>query len=121
MNSLSGRCLCGAIRFTIPMPARFEVCHCDDCRRWHGASPVGVDLTEVTLSSDDARLRWYNSSPPVERGFCKKCGTSLFYRMKRDPTRWSVYHGALENVPPSIPLGPQHFTNERPAQNRIEG
>ncbi len=120
MTTLSGRCLCGTIRFTVPTPSRFEVCHCDDCRRWHGASAIGIDLTIVTLTSGETALRWFNSSPPVERGFCGTCGSSLFYRAKRDPRRWSVFHGALKDVPKRIPLGPQHFIGRRPSLYRIE-
>ncbi len=121
MTTLSGSCLCGTIHFIVPTPSRFEVCHCDDCRRWHGVSAIGVDLTIVTLTSGETALRWFNSSPPVERGFCETCGSSLFYRAKHDPRRWSVFHGALDDVPASIPLGPQHFVGRRPNLYRIEG
>ncbi|GFE65720.1 hypothetical protein KIN_27940 [Litoreibacter roseus] len=119
MPTLSGRCLCGDVTFDIPSPARFDVCHCVDCRRWHGASPVGIDLTDVTLTSGASALKWYRSSPLAERGFCTTCGSSLFYRMAASPARWSCYLGALENVPPSIGLGSQHFERQRPVQYRV--
>ncbi|WP_411892555.1 GFA family protein [Yoonia sp. SDW83-1] len=119
MLTLSGRCLCGAITFEIPAPARFDVCHCVDCRRWHGTSPVGIDLTDVTLTSGASALTWYRSSSLAERGFCSTCGSSLFYRMTTNPARWSCYLGALENVPRNIGLGSQHFEQQRPAQYRV--
>ena len=30
-------------------------------------------------------LRWYASSPGAERGFCVRCGSSLFFRSQRWP------------------------------------
>lgn len=119
MSKLSGRCLCGAVTFEIPAPERFDVCHCVDCRRWHGTSPVGIDLTNVTMKSGASTLQWYRSSTLAERGFCRTCGSSLFYRMVASPARWSCYLGALENVPRTIVLGSQHFERQRPVQYRV--
>ena len=114
MTQLSGYCLCKAISFTIPTPKRFDACHCVDCRRWHGASIVGIDSTDVTLVRDAPTLKWFSSSDWAERGFCDKCGSSLFYRLKSNPAKWSVYMGALTNIPKKIPLGTQYFLAQKP-------
>ncbi|MEO0569243.1 MAG: GFA family protein [Pseudomonadota bacterium] len=116
---LSGRCLCGCITFTIPVPRKFDVCHCDDCRRWHGTSPVGIDGTDVELLSGADQLRWYQGPTGAERGFCERCGSSLFYRYYPGSNRWSAYIGALVDIPPDIPLGGQHFSNEKPSNYAI--
>lgn len=116
---LTGGCLCGAVRFTAPAPLRFEVCHCEDCRKWHGASAVGVDLTMVTLLSGFEDLKWYNHGKGAERGFCQCCGSSLFYRRAGDPRRWSIYHGSLDHAPADIPLGSQHFLWQKPKNYSI--
>ena len=41
------------------------------------ASACDTDQLQLV---DDAGLRWYRSSPAAERGFCKHCGSSLFWR-----------------------------------------
>lgn len=37
--------------------------------------------TDVSFEGEDA-IKIYNSSDWAERGFCKKCGSHLFYRLK---------------------------------------
>ncbi|MEM9006059.1 MAG: GFA family protein [Cyanobacteria bacterium P01_F01_bin.86] len=113
MNQLYGYCLCKAIAFSIPTPSRFDVCHCVDCRRWHGAPAIGIDSTEVTLLNDAPTLTWFNSSTMAERGFCSTCGTSLFYRLKSNRSKWSVYMGSLTKIPQNIPLGYQSFLGQK--------
>lgn len=115
LSRLSGRCLCGSITFTIPVPRQFDVCHCEDCRRWHGASPVGIDGTDVDLTSGAEALRWYQGPTGAERGLCGRCGSSLFYRYFPGSNRWSAYLGSLSDVPSEVPLGGQHFLSEKPS------
>ena len=43
-----------------------------------GARPDGNGL-RITIE-DDGCLTWYRSPPPVRRGFCGRCGSSLFYQ-----------------------------------------
>ncbi|KGD65591.1 glutathione-dependent formaldehyde-activating GFA [Alcanivorax nanhaiticus] len=40
-----------------------------------------VDCGEVSIQGDDS-VGVYPSSDWAERGFCKQCGTHLFYRLK---------------------------------------
>ena len=44
---------------------------------------------------EDAGLRWYRSSPAAERGFCKHCGSSLFWRPARG-AHISIMSGTLD-------------------------
>ncbi|MEM7464697.1 MAG: GFA family protein, partial [Pseudomonadota bacterium] len=38
MTQVTGGCLCGKVRFTVTgNPDRVGVCHCQHCRRHHGA------------------------------------------------------------------------------------
>ena len=81
---LRGRCLCGAVAFTLTPPTDFVThCHCESCRRSHGAAFVtwtGVPLERFELVSGEAQLRWYRSSRWIEWGFCGRCGSSMLYR-----------------------------------------
>lgn len=80
-RSLEGGCLCGAVRFTAR--GRFgevSVCHCSQCRRWHGAPGPYTSVRRDRLSFANQRgLAWYRSSDRARRGFCRECGTSLFW------------------------------------------
>ncbi len=80
----AGGCLCGAVRFSSEGPFLFCAhCHCAWCQRAHGAAFVtwlGVSETTFRLVQGEDRLTWYSSSEQSDRGFCSKCGTTLFFR-----------------------------------------
>ena len=78
-----GRCLCGAIQVvTKSCGEEMGACHCGMCRRWCGGGPLlAVDCgTDVSIVGEE-NVGVYKSSAWAERGFCKRCGTNLFYRL----------------------------------------
>jgi hypothetical protein len=80
----TARCLCGAIRYAVQGPLRSVlVCHCEECRRWHGhASAFTSARREELVLRDDTALRWVDSPASdrrARRGFCGECGSSLFW------------------------------------------
>ncbi len=85
--SAAGQCLCGALGFSLEWPSLWVAhCHCTMCQRAHGAAYVTwIGMAEDRVRIDDAQsqLRWYASSPGAERGFCARCGSSLFFRSAR--------------------------------------
>lgn len=78
-----GSCLCGAITFTTDnLIPKATACHCEMCRKWTGGVFISVSCgTDVKFEGDE-NLGVFDSSAWAERGFCKKCGASLFYRLK---------------------------------------
>ncbi len=79
----TGSCLCGAVTYEIKnAPKEVGACHCGMCRKWSGGIFIGVACTsdQVTFQGEE-NITVYTSSPWAERGFCKKCGSSLFYRV----------------------------------------
>lgn len=88
METVSGGCQCGAVRYTIRGPLTHpSLCHCRSCQKAHGAPAV----TWATLASDD--LIWtrgtpteFQSSPRAVRSFCGRCGTPLTYRAAGETT-----------------------------------
>lgn len=82
-----GSCLCGAVQFRAKTPSLWMAhCHCSLCRRAHGAAFVTwVGFAAERCRIDDLRstLRWYESTPGAERGFCSHCGSTLFFRSQR--------------------------------------
>ncbi|MEJ2583304.1 MAG: GFA family protein [Acidobacteriota bacterium] len=84
---LNGSCLCGAVRFEVMSPTRWCAhCHCSLCRRAHGAAFVtwfGVDRSSFELVSGTDELSWYQSTPAARRGFCSRCGSTIFFESER--------------------------------------
>jgi hypothetical protein len=79
----TGTCLCKAVTVTFPFQKEtFDACHCGMCRNWGGGPALTVDGgTSVTFEGQEF-ITVYSSSDWAERGFCKRCGTHLFYRLK---------------------------------------
>lgn len=96
-----GSCLCGAVAFTTTGPLRdIKACHCGQCRRTSGhfwaATSVPLDRLEITRSDG---LEWFRSSPAAERGFCRNCGSSLFWKPEGE-SRMAIAPGAFDDTPP---------------------
>ena len=76
---ITGRCLCGAIAFRVTgQPRDVHHCHCGMCRRATGgafATLVWVRRAGVNWHGEPGR---YRASAIATRGFCPRCGTSLF-------------------------------------------
>jgi hypothetical protein len=96
---MNGQCLCGAVRFH-GEPDRdrgVSVCHCGQCRRWGGGGPLIAIRFKGGLTLDaDETLVWYPSSAHGERGFCSRCGASLFWRAPGQGNDASASLGALQ-------------------------
>lgn len=76
------RCLCGAVRFTVtPQKTEMGVCHCEMCRRWSGGVFMAVECRDLVVENGGS-LSVFASSEWAERGFCRVCGSSLFWRMR---------------------------------------
>ncbi len=94
----TGSCLCGAVRFAISgdLPAP-DACHCTQCRKQSGHYFASTDIPRAALTIQGAEnVSWYRSSEKVRRGFCSKCGSSLFW----DPVQrdWiGVAMGAMDS------------------------
>jgi hypothetical protein len=107
-DSASGACLCGAVGFSIRLPSKWVAhCHCSMCRRANGAAFVtwvGAHDDGATLADPQRALRWHRSSPEAERGFCSRCGSSLFFRSSKWP---GELHVALANFQDEVDRAPQ--------------
>jgi hypothetical protein len=81
---LSGRCSCGLVRIELAPPTLFaSYCHCQTCRRVHGApfvawTAVVRDAFRVAYGRES--ITEYASSPGVVRAFCRRCGSPMFYK-----------------------------------------
>ena len=92
-----GRCLCGAVTFKIKGELRqVLVCHCSQCRRSSGhqwaATAAPVEAIEIDCQNT---LSWYRSSSKAKRGFCRRCGSSLFWQLDGSASL-SIAAGSLD-------------------------
>jgi hypothetical protein len=59
------------------------ICHCEECRRWHGhVSATAAARKEDLVLVEQRGLRWIDSprsDARARRGFCAECGSSLFW------------------------------------------
>ncbi len=79
----SGSCLCGAVKVVASLEKEeFDACHCGMCRKWGGGPALTIDGGSNVQLEGREFISVYNSSDWAERGFCKSCGTHLFYRLK---------------------------------------
>jgi len=92
---LSARCLCGGVQFTLPGPARaITACHCHQCRKLSGHFSASFDAGEETLDyAARAPLATYVTEGGGTRGFCRDCGSSLWFRARDG--RFSVEAGCI--------------------------
>jgi hypothetical protein len=86
--SVTGQCLCGAVRFEIDYPAFWSWHdHSRASRVAHGAAYatyVGVwrKRFRVTAGEDDI-ARYDDKESRATRSFCRRCGTPLIYERAR--------------------------------------
>ena len=113
---LTGHCLCGAVAYAGNGGVQqVHACHCSDCLRWSGGAFIGVRFAGGVAIADPAAVNWYNSSDWAERGSCRTCGSTLFYRIKADPAQLIVTAGSVDDQD-ALPAIEEHiFIDSKPA------
>lgn len=104
----AGSCLCGDVKFRVALPSKWCAhCHCSMCRRAHGAGYVtwlGCEAKRFEVTGGEQQLQWFSSSPGAERGFCTRCGSTLFFRSEQ----WAgEIHITLANFDDPVDRQPQ--------------
>lgn len=89
---IHGSCLCGAVRLEVqePLERAPEACHCTQCRKQTGSYLIAVNVRRSALKvlGEDS-VAWYQSSAKVERGFCRICGSTLFWKPNIEGYEWT--------------------------------
>jgi len=79
----TGSCLCGKVRVAADaMTLELACCHCSMCQHWGGGPFMTVECGTAVKFDGEEHIARYSSSDWGERGFCKHCGSHLFYRLK---------------------------------------
>lgn len=112
-NEYTGACLCGAVRFKVRARSHsVGACHCSMCRTWGGGPLLAVACDADAEFDGGEQITVYPSSDWAERGFCGKCGTHLYYRLKLDG-HYAVPVGLLDDDGPWL-FDEQIFIDEQP-------
>ncbi len=116
MSNLSvakGSCLCGALSLsTTSMNHHVAACHCSMCRKWGGGALLAVECGSDVSFSGEENIGVYQSSEWAERGFCNKCGSHLFYRLKQNH-QYIIPVGIFDNSE-GLVFEHQVFIDEKP-------
>lgn len=93
----TGSCLCGAVRFKTRGALRDVVyCHCSQCRKQSGHFYAASNVPDANIVIEGAdSISWYEASSFARRGFCKTCGSVLFWK-PRDHDYISVMAGSFD-------------------------
>lgn len=98
-----GRCLCGAVTFTIEgAPITGRQCWCRDCQYLSSGGPTQTVFLATEQLRWKGEVRWYespaDSGPTLARGFCPTCGTDLFVQSHARRHLIGVRMGALDDT-----------------------
>lgn len=111
--NVSGHCLCGAVTFTAKLTSHdVAVCHCGMCRRWTGGPLMFVEAEGAPMFDGRDAIGIYRSSELGERGFCKRCGSILFWKVAGED-RYTFAAGALDDAS-TLVLTKEIFIEDKP-------
>ena len=91
-------CLCGGIQLKANGLLRDVLnCHCYQCMKTHGNYAAYTSSLEKDIKFIKKRtLKWFRSSKKAKRGFCKKCGASIFFKFLNSDSI-SIAAGMFQN------------------------
>lgn len=102
--SISGGCLCGAVRYETAEPPRFVGnCYCGTCRKESGAGHITIVMVPTAALTLSGPLTEYAqpraaSEPPIPRFFCSTCATTVFARPPMLPGATMLRAGTIDDA-----------------------
>lgn len=116
----NGQCLCGGVQVNATIHETvMGACHCSICRKWGGGPMMAVECKDNVSWQGEENITVYDSSAWAQRGFCKTCGTHLFYRLK-EQAFYALPVGLLNNTD-SFTFAHQVFIDEKPYNYSFAG
>lgn len=99
-ESMTGGCLCGAVRYAVEPPLlRANHCHCSRCRKHSGTTgcmQARVLREQFQLLSGHEELRVYGRGKGAVKAFCRHCGSSIFGGNWPDGPQVSIRLGSFD-------------------------
>lgn len=119
-NKLEGQCLCGAVTVRIaPAEPHVDACHCGMCRRWGGSALLSLRMVTDPEIGGAEHITRYASSEWAERGFCRQCGTHLFFFYK--PKASYSFTAGLFGGADGFAMVEEIFIDEKPGYYEFAG
>jgi hypothetical protein len=111
-RAITGGCQCGGVRYEVRGRLRDVIaCHCVQCRRTSGHFVAATACRRETFTLVKAQsLKWYSCVPGFRRGFCRECGSSLFFE-EEGGNRVSIAAGSLDE-PQGLKIAAHIFASE---------
>lgn len=104
---IKGRCLCGAVKFSVTAPFEYSAyCHCSRCRMATGSafvSSAGVRVGNLKIDAGAESIKTHHRGPDATSHFCKVCGSPL-YLIVRNGEYAHVQMGTLIDDPGIRPM-----------------
>lgn len=125
MTTLTGGCLCGAIRYAIRgAPVMSGACHCRDCQYVSGGGPAYVMVFpkaafRLTEGAPHAHQTTSAAGNRVTLFFCGACCTPLMAESAARPEFVSIRVGGLDD-PTVFKPGGHIWTRSAPAWHPID-
>ncbi len=103
MPKLSGRCLCGKVKFSGDTDIKLMAnCHCTDCRAATGAAYATllfVNEDAITITGEPKSFTHKaDSGADMEKLFCPDCGSQMFSRNSNRAGMLSIRAGVLDQA-----------------------
>ncbi|WP_280561719.1 MULTISPECIES: GFA family protein [unclassified Chromohalobacter] len=113
-NESQGTCLCGAVSLHVSLAGYgVSICHCRMCQTWSGGPMLAIESDEPMTLEGEENISVYASSDWAERGFCRQCGTHLFYRLANGQ-HYAFPLGLIDAGEPWT-IAQQIFIDEKPS------
>lgn len=113
LENQTGQCLCSSVSFkAAKVSSNLGVCHCNSCRRWGGGPLFALDCGSEVAFDNSEHIGTYRSSDWAQRGFCKQCGSHLFYQLIHN--KQYIMPAGLFDLDDKINFDHQVFIDEKP-------
>ena len=113
---MNGQCLCGHVQFSVIAKSNnITACHCSICRKQSGGISLALEVDGRSLIfQDQSMLAIFHSSEWAHRGFCKNCGTIIFWQLN-DQSYCNVNHFLINfELATQLTLTTEIFIEDKP-------
>jgi hypothetical protein len=144
---INGSCHCQSVTFSLDTntPYPYQHCYCSICRKTQGGGGYAINImgwADSLIVKGEEHISVYQAKTsdgksPLERRFCKKCGSGLWIYHDKWPDLIHPFASAIDTPLPKppetvhimtkfkaewveIPKGPDHSIFERYPDNSIE-
>ncbi|MCP3977628.1 MAG: GFA family protein [bacterium] len=117
----TGGCLCGGVTYETPQLGPILQCHCENCRRLSGnfVAACRAETERLVIRDPEDSMGWHDLGY-ARYGFCRSCGSTLFYQASDKREITSVMVGTLNDAS-GLDLKEIWFADEAQPHNILDG